>query len=730
MSLKNKIALSFKPSALILSIAILCAPVARAEEPQARIPTTKEPIIVNGDKVEYFQDKKKVVGTGNISIEYKGVTLTCDTVTVYIDTREAVAEGNVKVRQRDGAYFTGDRINYNFDTQKGYVLKGALSAKPFYGRADEVVKTGGKDYKLEKGYVTTCDYEHPHYRIQAKEVRIYLDDKVVARNIIFYIGNMPVFYLPYYIQPLRDVKKMNVTLIPGRSKDWGYYLLSAYRFQWNDNLRGDLLLDYRTKIGLGEGINAYYDTKQVGKGAAKFYYTHQNDALALDGNPDDPVLGRYRVQVRHRWDLPKDTDTTVAFEFNELSDPNVIKDFFYKEFEEIQDPETYNYLSVLTTKPDYTTELRLVKRFNKFYTVVERLPEYKINIKDFRVSKDVPLYYSANASAVYLNKTYASSVPPQKDINTVRVDGSNQLAYAAKLFKFWNITPYAGVDGTYYSRNVWGDTNITRGTIFAGINNSTKFYRTYNFETNMLGLDIHKLRHIITPTANYYYMQQPSVDMANLMQFDSIDALEARNGIQFAIENKLQTKRMSGGSLKSVDLATLIVGVDYQFRLEKGSLDLKSNSFRNVNFQLEMVPYPWLYTLSKMTVNTKKYMIDTASVDIVGNGGDKWSFGGGYRYENSTGTFSNLLTASIMYKINELWRTRLYAQYDIHKMYFEEWEATIYRDLHCWLAEFTYGVRNNNDQTLWFVMRLKAFPDYPIGLRRTYSRPRFGEEGN
>jgi LPS-assembly protein len=772
MFLRNKLALSFKLSALLLTAALISAPKVYAEDPAkpaaaapsekdpsvqgqssgvassedqglketaeepgapaASTSPSKEPVVVNGDKVEYLQEQKKVVGSGNVSIEYKGVTLTCRKVTVFIDTREALAEGNVKVKQKDGAYFTGEMIRYNFETQTGSVVNGSVGAKPFYGKASEVAKISDKQVNLKKGYITTCDLEHPHYRIESKLVRIYMGDKVIAHNIIFYVGNMPVFYLPYYIQPLRDTKKMNVTVIAGKGKDWGYYVLTATRFQLSDNLRGDLLLDYRTKMGPGVGVNTYYDTKQVGTGAAKFYYADQNDWLTADRSPDEPVRQRYRVQVRHRWDMPKGTDTNVIVEFNKLSDVDVIKDFFYKEYDELQTPENFNYISVLTSKPEYTTELLIRKRFDKFYDVVERLPEYKIDIKNFRVFKNAPIYYSAHASGAYLNHTYASQVPSVKDQGSGRVDVYNQLAYAGRLFKFWNITPRAGAEQTYYSRSVWGDTNIVRNIFSAGIDNSTKFYKIYNYNTDFAGLDINKIRHIITPSANYYFQYNPSIDPANLMQFDEIDAQTALNGINFAIENKLQTKRMgSDGQLKSVDLVDLIISTDYAFRLEKQSLQLKSNKFRSVNFQLEMIPYPWLYTSSKMMVNTKKYMVETASFDIVGNGGDKWSVGAGYRYENSSSeSFSNLLTSAIMYKFNEVWRARVYSQLDLEDLAFPEWETTIYRDLHCWIAEFTYGVRNNNDQTLWFVMRLKAFPDYPIGMRRTYSRPRYGNEGN
>jgi lipopolysaccharide assembly outer membrane protein LptD (OstA) len=713
---------------LLCAFAILLSgsPALAAKE----ISAPKQPIVVNGDSVEYFQDKKKVVGTGNISIDYNTVKLTCDKVTVYLDTREAIAEGNVKVTQANGAYFTGDAINYNFDTQKGSVINGYVNAFPFFGKAKSVNKYSEEEFGLDNGYVTTCELEHPHYRVQSKQIKIYLEDRIVAKNIFFYVGNTPIFYIPYYVQPIRHSKKTNFTVIPGKEKDWGYYVLTAYRYYFNDNFRGDILLDYRSKKGLGEGVNHYYETKDIGEGAAKFYYTHENDILAFEKTGD--IKSRYRYQFRHQWDIGKGTDTTATVEFNKLSDPDVIKDYFYKEYEELQAPEDYNYISVVTTKDTYTTELLIKKRFDKFFSIVERLPEYRIDVKNSRLTEKAPVYYTANASAVYLNQTYSdtSVLADHKEVGVGRVDTYNQVSYAARLFNFWSFTPYVGTEQTYYSRNAWGDTNLVRGALKAGLDNSTKFYRIYDVESNFMGLDINKMRHIITPSANYYYVHQPSIDPSNLTQFDSVDALTADNGIRLSLENKIQTKRLEGEDMKSVDLATFIVSTDYGFRLKDDNLSYKTQKFKTVEMQLEATPYPWLYTLSDMTINTKKYMVEAASVDIVGSGGDQWSLGIGYRYENVETGSSNLTTIGAMYKINEKWKLRAYERFDLAKMGFEEQEYTIIRDLHCWIAEFTYDIKKMEDQSIWFVMRLKAFPETPIGFRRTYYRPRFGAVGN
>ncbi len=688
----------------------------------------KEPIVVNGDNVEYFQEKKMVTGAGNISIKYKDVYLTCEKITVYLDTREAIAEGNVRVTQK-GAYFTGDRMNYNFDTRKGTVLNGYLNAKPFYGKAGEVDKIANKDqFKLNEGYITTCDLEKPHYRIRAKQVEVYLDDKIVARHIVMYVGNVPVLYWPYYVQPLKE-KKSHLTIIPGNRKEWGYYALTSYRYYIDDRNKGDLLLDYRTKKGLAEGVNHYYTTKDIGRGAVKLYYTREN---AFVYQPADLVRDRYRWQVRHEWDLGEGTDTKALFEFNTMSDSSVIKDYFFNEFEELgATPD--NYLSFITQKRGYSTQFLVRKRFDKFLDVVERMPEFSITVPDNNMFKNIPLYYRANAGMGYLNHAFdnTNTNNPLKDQGTGRVDMSNQLSYATKLFRSLSVTPFAAVEDTYYSRLSDGTTNRLRNIFSAGVSNSIKFYRIYDVDTNFLDLDIHKLRHVVTPTVNYTYVHRPSITPNKLYQMDGIDAINRSNGVSFGLENRLQTKRSDGeDNMKSVDLATLLISTTYDFTLNKDGLSPQTGPFSPIDFKLELIPYSWAYIQATMSVDPKNYWVQGESIDLVAHWKDKWSLALSNRYERTILDKSMLVTMDGTYKINEKWKARAYERFNTVSGAIEEQEYTITRDLHCWIGELTYNIKANGGQSIWFVFRLKAFPQTPIGLKQTYSRPRFGEAGS
>ena len=732
---------------IIGAIVLLCASFAYAkdveEQPKKEF-KQKAPIVVNGDKVEYFHEQKKVVGVGNISIDYQDVRLTAEKVTVYLDTREAIAEGNVKITQKD-AYFTGDRMNYNFDTRVGKAIDAYVNYVPFYGKSKDVEKVNENLIDIQKGYITTCDLEHPHYRIEAKQVRIYLGDKVIANCITFYVGNCPILYLPYYVQPLKE-ESSHITVMAGHDSSWGYYALTSMKFDYSQIFRGRFRVDYRTKNGYAGGVDNFYSLPGLGDGIIKFYYAQENNKY-FSYEPVTREEGKYRLQVRHKWQM--NSDTLMTMELNKQRDENMVKYYFLKEWEEQQAPD--NYVSIITTKPNYNTTFLTRVRMDKYYDVVQRLPEYKIEIPQYNI-KGTPFYYNGLFDPVYLQHAFPdhpNTSPMQKDQDVLRLDTYNKLSYPIRVLRAFNFTPYAGTRQTYYSRNKYERTNIERGIFDTGVDFSTKFYKVYDINTNFMDININKIRHIITPTATYYYTHQPTVSLDNLMQFDEIDALKEQNGIRMQLENRLQTKRAG----QSVNLLWFLIGTDFQYKLKQDvfptfkNSDYKTRKFTSVDMQLELTPYPWIYALSKMSIDTKHCLPSSASVDFVGGKDVDRSLALGYRYEHSfdpsvvvdpdtNKDVLNFLTFDWIYKICEQWKTRVYWRVNMDKGYLDEQLYTIYRDLHCWTLEFSYDFlphqndKTTMDQIFWFALRLKAFPNQPLGIRRTYSRTRAGEMGD
>ncbi len=686
-----------------------------------------QPIVVNGDKVEYFETEGRIVAEGNVSITYGDAKLTCNRIEVDTKSRTALCEGNVRIEEPQGV-LTGDRIQYDFDKEKGELLGLEVKAYPWFGKAEEVARVSEDEFLLKKGYVTTCDLEEPHYRVSAEEIRLFPEQKVIAKNVVVYIGKVPVMWFPYYYHPIIE-NRAKVQLIPGYNSDWGYFLLSAWRFYITGNSKVDVLVDYRTRKGFAEGADFYYHAedfglKGLGDGVLRAYFIEQNDVGTMDPKAfgdegEEPVL-RKRIQVKHRVEF--DPETVGMLEFNKLSDRDVLKDYFYNEYEE-NNIVPQNYASIISAKPNYTFLFNAEKRFDDFFTVTQKLPEVKMDIPDQRLW-DTPLYYGSEMSSTYFDKQYEGlSSPPEK---VGRLDSYHKFSYMSKL-GFLNITPYGEVRETVYTRNKWDNDPKARSAFGAGVALFSRFHKIYDVKTDYMGLDINGMRHIIVPSATYFHTHQPTVDKDELYQMDELDTLEKENGVTLALENKFQTKRGEGETAQSVDVVRFITSTDFLFRMEKDEFKFeKEGKFTNLKYDLELMPYSWLYFDNEMEIIPSNQSIGSTSVEASIRPNENFRFDFGYRYEKLDASPRNQWTFDLSYRLNPKWKFGLYERFDFQTGVIEEQQISVTRDLHCWEVEFVYDVDGSNfledDFTVWFAFKIKAFPDLQLGLDRSYRK--------
>ena len=78
-------------------------------------------------------------------------------------------------------------------------------------------------------------------------------DRVIFRNVTFYVGKVPVFWWPYLYQSLNDAFSFTVT--PAYLSSWGPSVLTQVTFPITDNIKGRLRLDYRGRRGVAVGFD-------------------------------------------------------------------------------------------------------------------------------------------------------------------------------------------------------------------------------------------------------------------------------------------------------------------------------------------------------------------------------------------------------------------------------------------------------------------------------------------
>jgi LPS-assembly protein len=666
------------------------------------------PVEINADSINYDREKGVVTGTGNVVLTYQDTTLIADRGLVNLKTKEARAEGHVQIVQQTRR-LAGDALYYNFDTGRGEFTNAIAFYEPWYAQGHKVTRFSKEKYFVDKGYVTTCDYPDPHYRLKASKIDIYPGQKLVARNVIFFIGKVPVFWFPYYSHSLRD-RKSRWSFIPGYSKRWGAYLLSSFDWLQTEYVDSRVRLDYREKRGVGVGLDGEYRFKKRGGGKFKTYYIRDKERTLDDGTVVEE--DRYRASLSHY--QPWKYQTTLRGQFHKLSDEDVLLDFFYRDSDYNTRPSSF--FDITKYHPKYIARFYVQKRVNDFYTEVERLPEASLEFRRQRIFK-TPFYYTSLNSIANLAKKFADptliEIPGQDtgitvdSLESVRFDTYDEISYPKKYFGWLETNIYTGVRQTWYSKELKEGESIWRGAFSGGAEVGTKIYRIWDYEDKKW--DLHTLRHVIEPRIKYTYIHDPTVPKERLIQFDQIDALVGQNTIRPSVRNKLQTKRNN----QVWDLVDFLLFVDYFVEADKDPLgNPDQNSFSDIFGDLELRPFHNFSLDLDFSFDQYEGRVSSFNTDIATFKEGEWRVATGVRFLDQQST---QWTWAVDYMINSDWTVKAYNRWEFETSELQDQQYTISRDLHCWNSAFTFR-KTGEDVQFWITFWLKAYPDFTVDV--------------
>lgn len=709
------------------------------------------PVELTGDQVEYSTEGNKMIASGNVSIARGNTKLTADKVEFSRDSGVAMAEGRVVLTMPQGI-IRGDKFTYDFNKMTGDFSQAKIAlnivtnnqddaedqgASPapstdsktaaasstssddsqdnfggdmgimdnMYGSGDSVKKVGDDHIVMENGYVTSCDLEKPHFRLASKKLDVYPSDKVVARNVRMFIGKVPIMYLPKYSQKLND--RPLVVFTPGYDKNWGAFLLQSWRYRLNEQVKGILHLDYRDRKGFAPGLDLFYTTKNMGAGSIRTYYmneiTPQRKNFWDDKSGKSVYAERFKAEWRHRWAIDETTDMTL--QYYKLSDSAFLKDYFKREYREDINPASFFLLT--KNLNNGTLSFRTDARVNRFTSIVERLPELRYDIANQELG-DSGIYLKSQSG--FTNLSWKDPSPTEVRRETMRFDSDNQLSYPFKV-SFLELKPYVGSRQTYYSKTQDpSQYDVIRGIFETGASLSTKFYKVYDVQKKIWGIEISRLRHVVTPSVNYIFNTRPTISSAVLDDFDYVDSLDRSDTIELALENKWQTKGLKEGS---VDILRFLLKTNFNLKdhPSKGGFD-------HVKSEIEFNPLKWLTFSSDSDYDTVQEKLNSANFDLYVSDSDKgkWAFNLGKRFSADV---DDQITTGVEYMINPKWKFKTYRRFDVMNNIVKEQEYTLTRDLHCWEVDINFNETRNEGSEIWVVFRLKALPDLAFDLLGT-----------
>lgn len=454
----------------LLIALFLFLPVAIHSEEEKRTP-----IDCSADYLEYDEINNKVFAKGNVKVKYKDIIIAADKVNFDTKTSDIDAEGHITVTEKDNI-ISGDVVKYNLKKQTGIVKNMEFFKKPWLFKGESIEKSDEKNAYMNSAYATTCNNkEHPHYRLVSNQIHVELDEKIESWHMFFYIGEIPVFYFPYFYRSLKPSVRSPFEVRPGYTTYEGFYLKASYNYQFSDYFNGSILLDYMTKRGLGYGLQQNYRFKDnEGEGTFYTYYLAEKDT----GH------ARWRIDWNHRNLLEK--DITLVGRLNFLSDQSITNDL-YSFYYPVDIKELRSFLAVTKSAPDYTLVVSTDrydswddtqgKYFaNQIYLPVIRFQTSSLKIGEtnayFSLSSDLTNYYNRNlidenaghyiARLTFLPSIfYSIALMPGSTINTsVNFNGSYQNLPDYNMFNNGFNGAYSTNLGWSYTWNQYFATNV------------------------------------------------------------------------------------------------------------------------------------------------------------------------------------------------------------------------------------------------------------------------------
>jgi hypothetical protein len=159
------------------------------------------------------------------------------------------------------------------------------------------------------------------------------------------------------------------------------------------------------------------------------------------------------------------------------------------------------------------------------------------------------------------------------------------------------------------------------------------------------------------------------------------------------------------------------------------------SNLSDILYDLKLVPYAWLridmdatYKRSGVRSDPNYNHISNANYDVNIDFAKERSFGIGQRYQRKG---SSEITTSLQWRLNPKWKFSLFQRHNFGHdpnipKGLREQEYTLSRDLHCWIMDITLNNKKNEGSAIWFIFRLKAFPEMEFGFNQSYSSPKSG----
>src|SRR3972149_3539979 len=274
---------------------------------------TSQELNVTADKLEFGDGGTQIEASGNVEITRQQSKFKADEVRINRETQDVEAKGHVSVADPEWRVKSADAIQMNLEKETGEIQNGDIFLERGHvsmsGR--RLQKFTGQSYHIDEAFFPTCLCESgaPSWRISAESMDLSLEGAGTIRNGYFYILDVPVFYLPYGVFPLRSERQTGF-LFPkiGNSTRDGFRFQLPFFWAISQSTDATVTVDYesRSRVGfMGEARTKIDRDSDFQLNAAYFnesFRKNEKDDIVDRTIADQEIpVNRWSINGTHRY---------------------------------------------------------------------------------------------------------------------------------------------------------------------------------------------------------------------------------------------------------------------------------------------------------------------------------------------------------------------------------------------------------------------------------------------
>lgn len=168
------------------------------------------------DSLTLLAPEKQIELTGSVLVEREGSTLEADTVRFFQADCRLLAVGQPTLFDRN-TVLQGENMSYNTCEHRGIVAEAFTlfnqTGADWFLRGALAVDSASVRIYARGSQVTSCDLPTPHYHFGAGSVKWVSNTIMVARPAVLYVRDVPVLWLPFIFQDMRQGRRSGL-LVP------------------------------------------------------------------------------------------------------------------------------------------------------------------------------------------------------------------------------------------------------------------------------------------------------------------------------------------------------------------------------------------------------------------------------------------------------------------------------------------------------------------------------------